>query len=255
MSTDLHRVRIRLRTNWRQYSLVVSLLPLVIFVGCVPLSTVQIRFSADVEIIASGKDGLGWAVSPREFVALPPLPDTNPSAGFPIMDFGGKEFGGIYWVSDGWIAGRIRNHTDTPVCIRFDQAALQSNSVPEKTPLRVRLPVDPSAQYQHLDSLNAREYSREYKKMIDAGFTAPIPFCIAGQTDKAFRLAFDQAGVFRSGAMFDARWENNEPVIHNKGTGNWLKLFVPIEYGELRQQVEVTLTAKDIKARKVNYYF
>ncbi|MBC7625116.1 MAG: hypothetical protein H7232_17230 [Aeromicrobium sp.] len=233
-----------LHANRRLYSLIVSLLPLFL-TGCLSVPVAQVQFSVDAAIVGQGIAGTDWTVFPRDFTPLPPPPHTNPSVGFPIMEYAGKEFGGTYWVFEGLVGGRIRNRTQTTVCVRFDQATLHSSSVSEKKPLRVRLPLDPRERAQ----LN----SSDYKKMLDAGFIIPPSFCVAGGNDRVFNLAIDAANIFRAGTMFDARWKDNEPVILEKGIGNWLKLSVPIEYGELRQRVEVTLTVKDTKSHMVHF--
>ena len=130
---------------------------------------------------------------------------------------------------------------------------MQSSFAPESADLRVLLPLDFKEQLRAWSVLGNAQYSMRYQEMTARGSQQASTFCVDSGSDRYFTLAIDFKNVYRSAKMFGVQWEKSDPALHEKGIGAWLKLIVPVTYGDMMQEVEVNLIAKDVKARKTHY--
>ena len=83
-------------------------------------------------------------------------------------------------------------------------------------------------------------------------FVAPS-LCFPPGKSAHVSLGPDLSMLFPNQTMFNVRWPEGHTNLIENGIGNWIKIVLPIEYDGKRETLEVTLTAKDSKAR-ISYY-
>ena len=196
----------------------------------------HLTVATDLDVQITGRDAAGrvWRSVPEEFTRQPPHPQ-GPSP-FPNLGYEGKLFEWLIVASPGSFGYMIRNKVSGPLCFRFDEALLTSNMQPKEIPMRVY-----SAR---LGPISKPTLLIPYKgKGSDRLVSAP-PMCFMEKQDH-FSLGLHLDELFPSGNTFNIRVSGNDTTLLDRGIGNWLKIRVPIEYQGKREELEITLTAKD----------
>lgn len=207
--------------------------------GCAAIGTVIVDVDVDAQI--SGRDAAGrtWLAPTAEFIKQKRhFPQSGPP--FFNVQYQGKVIDWIFTVWPTNFGGFVRSNATGPVCFRFDQARMTSNLQQEEVPLQVY--------YAQQGGYNARTLLLQNKPGEHRFFDAP-KLCFAQEKGSPFTLSPDMSALFPSGKMFNINQSGKELNYSQRGTGNWLKIFVPIEYEGKREDLEIKFTAIDSKAR------
>ena len=212
--------------------------------SCESMKTVGANFALDVQVKGRDAAGIAWEAIPAQIADYPS--DARASSPFPHKQYLGKDFNWEFSAGASGIGGGIRSLKSSPVCFRFDEAKLSSNMNAKPTRLQV-------SQVISNKPFDAQTDPRLDKKLVPLGilrprkgdeylFTPPS-LCFTAEKQGGFHFAIDLSALFPSGHMFNVSWANDKLV--GTGVGNWLKMSVPIEYDGKREEVEVTLVARD----------
>lgn len=189
----------------------------------------------DLDVQVGGRDAAGrpWQAASAEIIRQPRHPQA--ASPFANVDYKGKVFEWKFGADPGSFGDSIHSKIAGPLCFRFDQARLTSNMQSKEIPLRVS-----SAWYdgRFIIRNNVGE-----NRFVDA------PSLCFSEKVHAVGLLPDLSQLFPSGKMFNIRSSGKDPNLLDRGVGNWIKIRVPIEYEGKREEIEVTLTAKDSKGR------
>ena len=204
--------------------------------GCASIQTLIIDIDVDVQVAGRDANGRAWQAMPSELIRQPRHPQAASPFGHVV--YRGKVFEWRFDADVGGFGYSIQSMVSEPVCFRFDQARLTSNMHAQEIPLRVSWFTRPG--------LTPPRRKVDEKRIFDA---AP-PLCFSkGASGSGFGLLLDLTELFPSGNNFDIRWRDKDTNLLNRGIGNWIKIRVPYEYEGKREEIEVTLTAKDSKGR------
>jgi hypothetical protein len=222
-------------SHWAMASLCAILLGTLM--GCASMQTLII--DVDLEVKVSGRDASGraWQAASGEIIKQA----RHPQAGSPFGNvvYQGPVFEWKFGADTGGFGDAIYSKVASPVCMRFDQAQLTSNMQSKQIPLRV----------------SAVWYDGRFIIKSNAGekrFVAAPSLCFSDKVH-AVGLLLDLTELFPSGNNFDIQWSGKDTKLLAHGIGNWLKVHVPIEYEGKREELEVTLTAKDSRGR-ISYH-
>ncbi len=208
--------------------------------GCAGVVVVD----AAIDLQVGGRDSTGkiWRAAPGDIVDLPldprrlsPLPDTR---------YRGNVFEWVIESSGGFLTGLIRSQRSGPVCFLFDEAQVSSNWQKDEIPLRV------FTAFHFSD--NKVRILRQNKPGGKETFVPP-KLCFPAEKAERFIMSAETSALFPEGRHFNIRTRGSETTLIDKGIGNWIKLRVPIEYEGQREELEVTQTIKDSKAR-ISYH-
>lgn len=187
--------------------------------GCAFLfGTVVVDVELDVEI--SGRDAAGnvWHAEAREFSKRRHPQSVSP---FPNVHYEGHIFEWRIVAGQSSLGYFIRSRVAGLVCFRFDQAQLSSNFYPSPIPLRV-------------------------KGYLLSGDDT----CFSAEKGGPVGMDLVLTDLFPSGQLFNINQSGHSTAYSETGVGNWLKITVPIEYLGKREIVDVTLTARESRARR-----
>lgn len=209
--------------------------------GCASPGRVVVDFALDVEVAGHDRAGRTWRATTDAITTLP----QDPKAGSPFsyVQFQGAVFHWQFTAGSRGFGGRIRSQLPGQACFRFDQARLTSSMQAKEIPMRVSLAIHHPSKRPPLVLQNMKVEDRPF---------VPPPFCFSPDQAEFFNLAPDLSELFPSSRMFNVSWSDNEPTLVERGIGKWLKIFVPVEYEGKRDELEITLTATNSKA-KVTY--
>lgn len=210
--------------------------------GC---GTVIVEFDLDARVTeaTTGNNVPGTKRPDGAVRSLPAVPGALPS--FTPVQYVTPLFDWTIAAGTLGLGGNLSSRTQERLCLRFDQAAVESNFQREERPLLIYH----SAVFRN--GKWSQNGSTKKEKMHNV-FTAP-PLCVTSGDPVEFGFAIDVSQLFPSKKMFNVSWSDNEPILQDKGIGNWLKLVVPIESPTDRRVLQVLLTVKDSKARIANY--
>ena len=142
------------------------------------------------------------------------------------------------------LGGIVANLSDTSICFRLDQAKLASNFQTADAPLRVfSLVHTVTGKRTAFGSTDPR---------VHTDFTPPA-VCVAPRKSGSISVGPDLSNLFPMRTMFNVSWPAGEPTLTERGIGNWLKVSLPVEYGDVSETLELKLTSKDAKARISHY--
>lgn len=205
--------------------------------GCASLGTVVVGFDLDVQVAGRDPEGRIWRAGNDEIVRRPR--NSKTAASFFDLQYQGRL---LSWDTGATFDGfgyTIQSQASKSVCIRFDQARLTSNMHAEGVEMRVSRVRQGPVQAPTIQLPKNRS---------ETGFFVAPALCFNQNKVDSFFLAPDLSSLFPSGKMFNVNWSGNDPNLIERGIGNWLKIHVPVEYEGKREQLEITLTAKDSKA-------
>lgn len=221
-------------------SLLSALTVAVLSAGCA--GTVVVDYAIEAHV--SGRDGNGreWSASPQDVVTIPrPYSLASP---FAAQQYRGLGFEWTFGTGTEGFGGDITNQGRGPLCFRFDEALLSTNLHPEPVKLKVSSFAHTVAgSWTVLGSTDPKR--RNY---ID-----PPPLCFVPGKTAHVTIAPDLAALFPNRTMFNVRWPEGVPELIEKGVGNSVHVDLPIERDGLRQSLQVTLVARDSKARISTY--
>ncbi len=206
-------------------------------VSCASMRTVIVDVDFDIQLKGRDATGREWQASPGEI-----LKKRHPQAASPFgnVHYEGKLFELRVGVGPNSFGYFFRSNVGEPVCFRFDQARLLSNFQPKNVPLRVKRPrVVPDVKVAKLPINQGNEDFIVAPSVCAAPTVAGTPF----------GFVVDFSGLYPNGQLFNINNDKKSLDYTESGRGNWLKILVPIEYDGKRQELEVTLTAIDSKAR------
>ena len=81
----------------------------------------------------------------------------------------------------------------------------------------------------------------------------PSPLCFAPNAATSFVVWPVLRELYPNAHMFNVQWPERRPELTETGVGQWFRITLPIESGETRETIELTLTAMNSRAR-VSYY-
>lgn len=136
----------------------------------------------------------------------------------------------------------IKSNVPGKLCLRFDLARIRSNMHEGELPFQVTF-------VEHGSGPTQRNTSDVPPEMKPA-FSSP-PLCFSEGESAKFGFVLPETKLFPSGKLFNLKWEGNSTVLLDRGVGNWLKLRVPIEHEDKREELEITLILKDAAARLI----
>ena len=204
--------------------------------------TVIVDFAVEAQVSGRDQAGRAWQAGADEITVLPRAPGLL--SPFPAVQYRGELFEWIFGTGTLGLGGKLTNRTGAPLCFRFDEARIASNSHADGIPLRV------STWRRLEDGKWATLGSASPGKR---NYFVPPSLCLGPQRHASISFSPDLQELFASRKMFDVRWIDDEPKLVERGVGNWVRIEVPVERAGRRDLVEVTLTATDSKAR-VSYY-
>ncbi len=206
-------------------------------VGCQSMRTVIVDLDFDVQVGGRDAEGRAWRSAPGE---ISKQRDPKAASIFSNAHYAGKIFEWRISADPGGFGYFIRSNVPGQICFRFDQARLSSNMQRKEIPMRVSW-----ARYGPLPGPIQLLTNKAGEHRI---FDAPS-LCANETSGSTFGFIFDLSELFPTGKMFNINQSGNDLEFSDRGTGNWLKLYVPIEYEGKREQLEVTLTSIDSRAR------
>jgi len=208
--------------------------------GCV--GTVVVEYSLDAKVQRTAESGVVQQATADQFSVQALSPGTL--VAFPAVDYKSDAFAWSIGTSSLGLGGAVQSFASTPLCFRLDQATLSSNFQSREVPLHV-------ATVFHM--IYGTPHRLGSNRPSDRKLFVPQPICFLSKTPTNFSFWPDLSELFPSEKMFNVRWPEGEPNLTEHGVGNWIKLTLPIEYDGKRERLELTLTAKDSKAR-LSYY-
>lgn len=208
--------------------------------GCASMRNVIVDVDFDAQIQMRDNTGQYQLVAPSEVTK-----ERHPQAAspFPHVHYNGKLFEWRISAGKHSLGYFFRGNLNEPLCFRFDEATMTSNFQTKEVPMRLRAtrhgPIGGDLQAK----LNAPNES-----------PSPAP-SVCSFSDKGATYLFrpDLSELFPSGQLFNINQTGDSLSYSERGAGNWLRIRFPIESGGKREELEVTLTAKDSKAR-YSYY-
>lgn len=201
--------------------------------------SVAIYHVLDVEISGRNSDGKVWRAEPSDLKILPATANaTNP---FPRLQYHGKTFIWTIGAANLGIGSDIRSQLATPVCFRFDEARLTSNTQSKEIPMRITWAYFYQIATGKWTQLQTPEGQSE-------SFVAP-PICFTPVQSRLFGLHIDLSELFPNQRMFNVKWHGKDPTLLERGIGNWLRMQVPIEYEGKREDLDIKFTVKDSAGR------
>ncbi len=208
--------------------------------GCA--GTVVVEYSLDAKMGRTTENGVVQHTTADQFStqALP----RGILVAFPAVDYKSDAFAWSISASSLGLGGAVENFASTPLCFRLDQATIASNFQTHEIPLRVA-----TVFHMIYGTPNRIGSNNPSQRKI----FVPQPICFLSKTHANFSFWPDLSELFPSEKMFNVRWPEGEPNLTERGIGNWIKLTLPIEYEGKRERLELTLTARDSKAR-LSYY-
>ncbi len=206
-------------------------------VGCQSMTTVIVDLDFDVQVGGRDAEGNAWRSGAGE---ISKQRDPKAASVFSNVHYAGKIFEWRVSADPGGFGYFIRSNARGPVCFRFDQARLSSNMQSKEIPMRVRW-----ARYGPLPGPIQILANKGGENRV---FEAP-PICADETSGSTLGFIFDLSELFPSGQMFNINQRGRELEFSERGTGNWLKIQVPVEYEGKREQIDVTLTSIDSRAR------
>lgn len=210
--------------------------------GCA--GSVVVEFAVDPQL--SIVDDTGQTRnSPSKVFMTKPLPPGS-SVAFPASTYRGETFDWTIDTSAYGIGGKLTNHTGAVLCVRFDQALLASNSHISKIPMRVVFMRFMANKKMMMVGSNSSSRDRHLTFI-------PKPVCVPPSRSSNFSLWPDMSALFPNETMFNVLWPEGIANLTDRGIGNWVKFTIPVEYGNKRDTIELTLTALDSSAR-ISYY-
>jgi hypothetical protein len=81
----------------------------------------------------------------------------------------------------------------------------------------------------------------------------PKPVCVPPSRSSNFSLWPDMSALFPNETMFNVLWPEGIANLTDRGIGNWVKFTIPVEYGNKRDTIELTLTAL-VSSARISYY-
>jgi len=150
----------------------------------------------------------------------------------------------IDWTFGG-LGGGILNRAADEQCLRYDQARVASSMHEESAPLAVYYwSVFRDGQWSRIGT-TAPGDQRPFK---------PPALCLKPAEEVILMLKADIHELFPNGRMFNTSPpEGDALAIREKGSGNWIRMQLPVDIGKRRRTMDVRITAVDAKAR-VSYY-
>lgn len=208
--------------------------------GCA--GTVIVEFAVDAKITGRDDAGHSWQARSDQFTVLPLPPGMAVS--FPAPRYRGDVFEWFIGTSAYGLGGDITNLISSPLCFRFDQVRLSSNMLPNEIRMRVfSVSHTLTGKWAWLGSTDPKKRQ----------FFVPPSLCFPPGKSAHITLGPELSKLFPNQTMFNVRWPEGQTDLIENGVGNWIKIVLPIEYEGKRETLEVTLTAKDSKAR-ISYY-
>lgn len=209
-------------------------------VVCSALGTVIVAAKLAVQVGGHDAAGNAWRSSSDEITLnTHNINEETNSSDYPAPTYNGKLFEWQFGAGSEGFGHAIRSKVSGKLCVRFDQALLTSNMQTKEIPMRVYFALQGNGQRP---TLRMRSKSKENRM-----FTPP-QLCFSQDKLEPFAFAVDLSELFPSKNMFNIRWAGSDPKLLDNGVGNWLKIRVPFEYEGKREELEVTLTAKDSKS-------
>lgn len=195
-----------------------------------------------VQAVVTGKDEKGqvWRSTPEQFTHEALF--VKSPASFPATVYHGEKFHWRFFAESDAIGSAVRSALQMPICFRFDQATLSSNMQLEPLPLRIK--------WSRVDRKPV--YTEPNVRPFDGRSYAPIKQCFGSEFTR-FDFGPDLIRLFPNDTMFNVKLSASGNTMAENGRGNWLNLTVPIEYGDKREQVTITLTAIESAVRKIQF--
>lgn len=208
--------------------------------GCA--GSVIVEFAVDAKLNRVDQTG---KISPARETEIntQPLPP-GMAVSFSAPRYRGDVFEWFMGTSAHGLGGDITNLIASPLCFRFDQVRLSSNMQPNETPMRV---------FSVAHTLTGKWASLGSTDPKKRQYFVPPSLCFLPGKSAHISLGTDLSKLFPNKTMFNVSWPEGQTNLIENGIGNWIKIVLPIEYEGKRETLEVTLTAKDSKAR-ISYY-
>ena len=214
-----------------------SALLIISVAGCSAIGNVIVDVDIDVQIRSRDAEGRTWKALPEEIIKNRGRQAASPFANVRYL---GKIFEWSFSGNPVSIGSFARSNVSGPVCFRFDEARLMSNFHVKEIPLRVR---------SSRTGSQPGPITMKKSKPGEDRYFVMATFCAA--TDKGSTVSFvpDVSVLFPSGQLYNINQTGKDLNYSQRGAGNWLKLFVPIEYEGRREELEIVITGIDSKAR------
>jgi hypothetical protein len=213
---------------------------LAVSAGCESMRTVIVDVDFDVQLQVRDSSGRLQRAAPEELVKKRHPQAASP---FPNTHYEGKLFEWRISVSDRSLGYLIRSNSNGPVCFRFDEAQIASNFQPQEVPLRITW-----ARY----GSSVGEIQVRRSMPGEQPYAAP-PVCAPPEKGATFGFVPDYSELFPNGQVFNINQAGKSLNYSEHGAKNWLKIRMPIEYDDKREELEVIFTGNDSKAR-FSYY-
>ncbi len=212
-------------------------------IGCAPLhanalGTTVVDFAYDVTVRGKSGDGREWVAKPDELVTS--TRDPAAKTPFPVLEYRGSIFTWQFAMGARAFGGRIQSLGSGPVCFRFDQATLKSDSSDTEAAMQVSSVVHRPAKGSGIRNLPRPNEVRK--------FTAP-KMCFSNLRPEHFDLTPDLTQLFPNNRLFNVRLDDVSGNLLESGEGHWVEVGVPIEYDGTRETLTVRFTATASKTR------
>ncbi len=203
--------------------------------------TVVVDFAIGAQVIR--RDHAGNTLSDRaEIVVLPRHPKLL--SPFSAVQYRGEALEWVFGTGTLGLGGKLTNRSGSELCLRFDEALVASNARVEAKPLLI----------SHWVRYGDRPPARlGHNRPEDRSYFVPPVLCIEPSKSTNISFSPDLRELFPNQKMFGVMWRDNEPELTERGIGNWIRMWLPLERDGKRESLEIVLTARDSSARTSSY--
>lgn len=205
--------------------------------GCAGRVVVSFHTSMSVESRPSGTDS--WRSAPGSIESKPA--DKRQVVTYPTYSYNDARISISAGATEKAFGFAATNNSGSKLCLRMGEARIMSEFTKTPIPLRARGPFWPT----HITDLSRQE--REQMHKMDR--VLPPSMCLDPGQSLHASFWVDAAELFPSGYMFNVSWPDNVPKLVSNGVGRWLSVEFPVEQAGIQEQMRITLTVKESKAR------